>query len=144
MEETETVGVKDFSAKILGQTVHFHLIRLQRSFFLWAGTKPSMKSLAVAMQTKYVSASTIIASCSTVINIQPALWGWAWQNACFFDTIFLGWWAPPLMLLDCHSSAVQKDKLGLLNEVSLSRTLVWLVACYAVMVSSNVSYHDEI
>ena len=55
MEETSSLGVKDFSAKVLGQTVHFHVIRMQQSLFLWAGTKLSFKSLAVAMQTKYVS-----------------------------------------------------------------------------------------
>ncbi len=51
------VDVKDFSADILGQTVHFHVIKLQQSFLLWVGTRPSMKSLAVAMQTRLVSDS---------------------------------------------------------------------------------------
>lgn len=55
MEDACKLGVKDFSANILGQTIHFHVISLQQSFFLWAGTKLSFKSLAVAMQTKFVS-----------------------------------------------------------------------------------------
>ena len=53
----DAVGVKlkDFSAEILGQRVHFHVIKLQKSFFLWVGRQPSLKSLAVAVQTRFVS-----------------------------------------------------------------------------------------
>lgn len=49
------VDVKDFSADIEGHTIHFHVIKLQQSFILWVGTKPTLKTLAVAMQTRFVS-----------------------------------------------------------------------------------------
>ncbi len=49
------VGLKEYSAKILEKTVYFQVIRLEKSFFLWIGTSPSMKSLAVAMPTRFVS-----------------------------------------------------------------------------------------
>lgn len=50
--EEPVIGVKEFSASILGQSVQFQVIRMQQSFFLWAGTRPGFKSLAVAMQTR--------------------------------------------------------------------------------------------
>ena len=49
------IGVKEFSQNILGQKVYFHVISMQKSFWLWVGTKVSMDSLAVAMQTRFVS-----------------------------------------------------------------------------------------
>jgi hypothetical protein len=47
--------VKDFSANLLGQSIHFHVIKLEKSFFLWVGTRPSLKTLALAVQTRFVS-----------------------------------------------------------------------------------------
>ncbi len=49
------IGVKDFSKNIMGQMVYFQVISMQKSIWLWVGTSVSMKSLAVAMLTRFVS-----------------------------------------------------------------------------------------
>jgi len=49
------IGVKEFSKNILGQRVYFHVISMQKSLWLWAGTNISLDSLAVAVQTRFVS-----------------------------------------------------------------------------------------
>ncbi|XP_077993716.1 proteasome assembly chaperone 4-like [Glandiceps talaboti] len=50
---TPGVQVYNFSDNLLQQLVHFHVVKLLDSFFLWVGTDTlSFSSLAVAMTTK--------------------------------------------------------------------------------------------
>lgn len=53
--ETERVAVNTFKEKILGFDVHFYVLRMQQSFFLWIGTEPHLETLSVAMPTRFVS-----------------------------------------------------------------------------------------
>lgn len=52
---SESVAVNTFKEKILGFDVHFYVLRLQQSFFLWIGTEPHLETLSVAMPTRFVS-----------------------------------------------------------------------------------------
>ncbi len=47
--------VHNFSDALLTTTVHFLVIKMQESFFIWMGTKGNFDNLAVSMKTKYVS-----------------------------------------------------------------------------------------
>lgn len=49
------ISVHDFSDRLLGNDVYFHVIKLCNSFQVFIGIKPVLSNLAVAMQTKYVS-----------------------------------------------------------------------------------------
>ncbi|XP_078055147.1 proteasome assembly chaperone 4 [Mustelus asterias] len=57
-----TLAIHNFSEKLGEQTVHFHLLRMQGSFFLWVGSTPTLSNLAVAMCSKFDSmpVSTLI------------------------------------------------------------------------------------
>ena len=46
--------MKNFSEVILGQQVHFYVLRLKESFLLWVGTDVTFDTLAVAMNTRFV------------------------------------------------------------------------------------------
>lgn len=46
----------NFSARLWEQLVHFHVMRLTDSLFLWVGATPHLRNLAVAMCSRYVSA----------------------------------------------------------------------------------------
>ncbi|XP_067906065.1 proteasome assembly chaperone 4 [Heterodontus francisci] len=48
-----TLSVHNFSEKLSEQTVHFHVLRMKDSFFLWVGSAPTFSNLAVAMCTKF-------------------------------------------------------------------------------------------
>ncbi|XP_069765052.1 proteasome assembly chaperone 4 isoform X1 [Narcine bancroftii] len=48
-----TLSVYDFSEKLAGQSVYFHVLRMSGSFFLWVGTAPTLSNLAVAMSTRF-------------------------------------------------------------------------------------------
>lgn len=50
------VSLHNFSARLWEQLVHFHVMRLTDSLFLWVGATPQLRNLAVAMCTRYVSA----------------------------------------------------------------------------------------
>ncbi|XP_078395670.1 proteasome assembly chaperone 4 [Cetorhinus maximus] len=58
----QTLSVHNFSEKLSEQTVHFHVLRMKDSFFLWVGSAPNLSNLAVAMCTKFDSmpVSTLI------------------------------------------------------------------------------------
>lgn len=45
----------NFSARLWEQLVHFHVMRLTDSLFLWVGAAPHLRNLAVAMCSRYVS-----------------------------------------------------------------------------------------
>ncbi|KAM9849035.1 proteasome assembly chaperone 4 [Aulostomus maculatus] len=49
------ISVHNFSEKILEQTVHFHVMKLNGGFFLWVGSSPVLSNLAVSMSSKYDS-----------------------------------------------------------------------------------------
>ena len=51
------VSLHNFSARLWEQLVHFHVMRLTDSLFLWVGATPHLRNLAVAMCTRYVSAA---------------------------------------------------------------------------------------
>ncbi|PNJ70977.1 LOW QUALITY PROTEIN: PSMG4 isoform 11, partial [Pongo abelii] len=44
----------NFSARLWEQLVHFHVMRLTDSLFLWVGATPHLRNLAVAMCSRYV------------------------------------------------------------------------------------------
>lgn len=52
---TEGISIHNFTEKILEQVIHFHVMKLSDSFFLWVGSSPVLSSLAVSMSSKYVS-----------------------------------------------------------------------------------------
>uniref|UniRef100_A0A8D0HDI7 Proteasome assembly chaperone 4 n=1 Tax=Sphenodon punctatus TaxID=8508 RepID=A0A8D0HDI7_SPHPU len=45
------ICLHEFSGRLGEQLVHFHLMRLQGSLFLWVGAAPLLSNLAVAMCT---------------------------------------------------------------------------------------------
>lgn len=47
--------VHTFSDTLLDQKVHFQILKMTDSLYVWIGTSPEMNALAVAMCTKYVS-----------------------------------------------------------------------------------------
>ncbi|XP_025115096.1 proteasome assembly chaperone 4-like [Pomacea canaliculata] len=47
------ISVHDFSDRLLGNDVYFHVIKLCNSFQVFIGIKPVLSNLAVAMRTKY-------------------------------------------------------------------------------------------
>lgn len=51
----DAITVHNFSEKILEQVIHFHVMKLSGGFFLWIGSSPVLSSLAVSMNSKYVS-----------------------------------------------------------------------------------------
>lgn len=53
--QPEGVGVSTFKEKILGFDIHFYVLRMKQSFFLWIGREPNLEALSVAMQTRFVS-----------------------------------------------------------------------------------------
>lgn len=58
MEEPQAaadVSLHNFSARLWEQLVHFHVMRLTDSLFLWVGATPHLRNLAVAMCSRFVS-----------------------------------------------------------------------------------------
>ncbi|KAM9233388.1 proteasome assembly chaperone 4 [Dugong dugon] len=49
------VSLHNFSARLWEQLVHFHVMRLTDSLFLWVGATPQLRNLAVAMCNRYDS-----------------------------------------------------------------------------------------
>ena len=49
------VKVRTFSQVFAGQDVHFYILCLKQSFMLWASTDIFLKTLSVAMNTRFVS-----------------------------------------------------------------------------------------
>ncbi len=49
------VAVKNFSETFAGVQVHFYVLRLKQSFLVWIGTDATFSTLAVAMNTRFVS-----------------------------------------------------------------------------------------
>ncbi|XP_064453333.1 proteasome assembly chaperone 4 isoform X3 [Mirounga angustirostris] len=49
------VSLHNFSARLWEQLVHFHVMRLTDSLFLWVGATPHLRNLAVAMCNRYLS-----------------------------------------------------------------------------------------
>lgn len=49
------VSLHNFSARLWEQLIHFHVMRLTDSLFLWVGATPHLRNLAVAMCSRYVS-----------------------------------------------------------------------------------------
>ncbi|XP_045353530.1 proteasome assembly chaperone 4 isoform X2 [Leopardus geoffroyi] len=48
------VSLHNFSARLWEQLVHFHVMRLTDSLFLWVGATPHLRNLAVAMCNRYL------------------------------------------------------------------------------------------
>ena len=55
MENSSNITVQTFTENFLGQEVLFYVLRLEKSFLLWIGTETTFKTLAVAMNTRFVS-----------------------------------------------------------------------------------------
>ncbi|EDL98312.1 rCG44200, isoform CRA_b [Rattus norvegicus] len=58
MEEPQAaadVSLHNFSARLWEQLVHFHVMRLTDSLFLWVGATPHLRNLAVAMCSRFDS-----------------------------------------------------------------------------------------
>ncbi|XP_021116397.1 proteasome assembly chaperone 4 isoform X2 [Heterocephalus glaber] len=53
------VSVHNFSARLWEQLVHFHVMRLTDSLFLWVGATPHLRNLAVAMCSRYDPQSSV-------------------------------------------------------------------------------------
>ncbi|XP_035882475.1 proteasome assembly chaperone 4 isoform X2 [Phyllostomus discolor] len=49
------VSLHNFSARLWEQLVHFHVMRLTDSLFLWVGATPHLRNLAVAMCSRFDS-----------------------------------------------------------------------------------------
>ncbi|KAM5320654.1 proteasome assembly chaperone 4 isoform 2-T2 [Glossophaga mutica] len=49
------VSLHNFSARLWEQLVHFHVMRLTDSLFLWVGATPHLRNLSVAMCSRYDS-----------------------------------------------------------------------------------------
>uniref|UniRef100_A0A5F9DE65 Proteasome assembly chaperone 4 n=1 Tax=Oryctolagus cuniculus TaxID=9986 RepID=A0A5F9DE65_RABIT len=49
------VSLHNFSARLWEQLVHFHVMRLTDSLFLWVGAAPHLRNLAVAMCSRFDS-----------------------------------------------------------------------------------------
>ncbi|KAK7802295.1 hypothetical protein U0070_012817 [Myodes glareolus] len=47
------VSLHNFSARLWEQLIHFHVMRLTDSLFLWVGATPHLRNLAVAMCSRY-------------------------------------------------------------------------------------------
>ncbi|XP_078606023.1 proteasome assembly chaperone 4-like [Branchiostoma floridae x Branchiostoma japonicum] len=54
-EAQPTLGVHCFSERVFEQAVHFRVLKLKDSFFLWVGLQPSMANLAVALPARFDS-----------------------------------------------------------------------------------------
>ena len=66
-----TLDVHTFSDKIVEATMHFQVLRLSDSFFLWIGSSPQFNNLAMAMVTRFVSVQFV-----TVANVMILLFSW--------------------------------------------------------------------
>ena len=64
MADTSGIMVHNFSERLLDNMVHFHIMKMKDSLFVWMGKKAELSSLSIAMCTKYVSAYT------------PPPWNW--------------------------------------------------------------------
>lgn len=60
------IQVFDFCENIADKTVHFKLMVMDSSFFVWIGTEPTLANMAVAMPPKYEN----IPSTSTILGSQ--------------------------------------------------------------------------
>lgn len=58
MASPSQISVSDFTRHILDKIVHFKIIKLDESLFVWIGTNPVLSNMAVAMPAKYVSRSS--------------------------------------------------------------------------------------
>ena len=62
------LGVHEFSLPVKNMTVHYYVIRLKDSYFLWIGNSPAKFSdLSMAMSTNYVSCLRACQSCNTAV-----------------------------------------------------------------------------
>ena len=52
--ENNKICIHNFSSLILDSRVHFHVMKMEGSLFVWIGRNPEFENLAVAMCTKYV------------------------------------------------------------------------------------------
>ncbi|PNI62994.1 PSMG4 isoform 1 [Pan troglodytes] len=55
------VSLHNFSARLWEQLVHFHVMRLTDSLFLWVGATPHLRNLAVAMCSRYTGSEPAVA-----------------------------------------------------------------------------------
>ena len=61
LQPTESrIGIHNFSDTFLNTTVHFHVMRMEESFFLWIAHKENIDNLAMAMKTKFVRGFILI------------------------------------------------------------------------------------
>lgn len=59
MEEAVGLTVRTFSETFVGERVHFYVLRLKQSFLVWVGTDTTFSTLAVAMNTRFVSVESV-------------------------------------------------------------------------------------
>ena len=53
------ICIHNFSDTLLNTVIHFHVMKMEESFFLWIGHRENLDNLAVAMKTKFVRGITI-------------------------------------------------------------------------------------
>ncbi|XP_005003316.1 proteasome assembly chaperone 4 isoform X2 [Cavia porcellus] len=72
------VSLHNFSARLWEQLVHFHVMRLTDSLFLWVGATPHLRNLAVAMCSRYPggprSRCSSATTCRTLTAASPCSW----------------------------------------------------------------------
>ena len=57
MESTESIAVSTFAETFLGEDVHFYVLKLKESCFIWiGGASASFKTLVAAVTTRMVVA----------------------------------------------------------------------------------------
>ena len=59
MADTSGIMVHNFSECLLDNMVHFHVMKMKDSLFVWMGKKAELSSLSVAMCTKYSSTPAV-------------------------------------------------------------------------------------
>jgi len=50
------MDVQQYSETLLGRPVHFYILNMKQSHFVWVGDAPKFSELAVAMKSRHVSA----------------------------------------------------------------------------------------
>ena len=51
----EKMDVKQYSETLLGKPVHFYILTMNQSHFVWIGDAPKLSEIAVAMKNRHVS-----------------------------------------------------------------------------------------
>ena len=88
------MDVQQYSETLLGRSVHFYILSMKQSHFVWIGDAPKFSELAVAMKSRYVSAISdlgcsnavcldlsLAKQCPFYLPVKPMMSD-AWSNIC--------------------------------------------------------------